>query len=57
MGAWRSTVGTTMAAKHAPSIGRSNMKLAVISVTRMMPVRGARTAILILACNGFAVAK
>ena len=32
-----------MAAKHAPSIGKSIVKLAVISVTRTIPVIGART--------------
>src|SRR5262249_40075278 len=43
MGALASSVGTTMAAKQALSIGNSNVKLAVISMTRTMPVRGART--------------
>ena len=43
MGASRSRFGTSIAAKQALSIGKSKVKLAVISVTRMMPVSGART--------------
>ena len=35
--------GTIIAAKHDVSIGRSRVKLPVISVARMMPVIGART--------------
>ena len=42
-GAWRSRVGTIMAAKHEVNIGNSNVKLAVISATRTIPVTGART--------------
>ena len=32
-----------MAAKQDPNIGRSKVRLAVISMTKMMPVSGART--------------
>jgi hypothetical protein len=32
-----------MAAKHASNIGRRSVKHPVISVTKMMPVTGART--------------
>ena len=43
MGALPSRFVTNIAAKHALSIGKSSVKLAVISVTRMIPVTGART--------------
>jgi hypothetical protein len=43
MGALLRRTGTSMATKHAPSIGRSIVTLAVISVTSTMPVSGART--------------
>ena len=43
MDALCSSVGTSMATKHDASIGKSKLKLAVISVTRMIPVTGART--------------
>ena len=36
-------IGTIIAVKHAASIGKSKVKLPVISVTRTMPVIGART--------------
>jgi ABC-type uncharacterized transport system substrate-binding protein len=38
-----SRVGTSMAAKHATSIGSNIVTLAVISVTSTIPVSGART--------------
>jgi hypothetical protein len=43
MGGFPSSVGTSMATKHAASIGSSSVTLAVISVTSTMPVSGART--------------
>jgi len=43
MGASRSRIGTSIAVKHALSMGKSKVKLAVISVTKMIPVTGART--------------
>ena len=43
MGASRSRFGTSIAVKQALSIGKSKVKLAVISVTRTIPVSGART--------------
>ena len=43
MGGSPSSVGTSIAVKQAASIGRSMGKLAVISITRTMPVTGART--------------
>jgi hypothetical protein len=36
-------IGTIIAVKHAASIGKSKVKLPVNSVTRTMPVIGART--------------
>lgn len=43
MGALPSRFGISIAAKHALSMGKSKVKLAVISMTKMMPVTGART--------------
>ena len=43
MGALPRSVGISMAAKHAPSIGNSIVRLPVISVIKTMPVTGART--------------
>ena len=43
MGGSCSSVGTSIATKHAPNIGSSSVTLAVISVTSTMPVSGART--------------
>ena len=43
MGALPSRFGISIAAKHAPSMGKSKVKLAVISVTKMMPGNGAGT--------------
>ena len=43
MGALPSRFGISIAAKHELSMGKSKVKLPVISVTKMMPVTGART--------------
>jgi hypothetical protein len=43
MGAFPSIVGTSMAVKHAPSMGNSIVELPVISAISAMPVTGART--------------
>ena len=43
MGGSPSKFGTIMAAKQANNIGKRRVKDPVISVTRMMPVTGART--------------
>ena len=43
MAGLRSRFGAKIAAKQALSIGRSNVKLAVISMTRTITVSGART--------------
>ena len=43
MGGFRRSAVKSIAAKHAPNIGRSIVTFPVISVTSTIPVSGART--------------